>query len=52
MERADVPSGRIYSIEDIVRDPQYQARGVIEQTTLADGSIIRIGETTLTYKSR
>lgn len=42
MERADVPSGRIYSIEDIVRDPQYQARGVIEQTTLDDGSSLAI----------
>ena len=42
MERADVPSGRIYSIEDIVRDPQYQARGVIEQTTLDDGSTLAI----------
>jgi crotonobetainyl-CoA:carnitine CoA-transferase CaiB-like acyl-CoA transferase len=42
MERADVPSGRIYSIEDIVRDPQYQARGVIEETTLDDGSKLAI----------
>jgi formyl-CoA transferase len=42
MERAEVPSGRIYSIEDIVRDPQYQARGVIEQTTLDDGSRLAI----------
>lgn len=42
MERAEVPSGRIYSIEDIVRDPQYQARGVIEQTTLDDGSKLAI----------
>ena len=30
------------SIEDIVRDPQYQARGVIEQTTLDDGSTLAI----------
>lgn len=42
MERADVPSGRIYSIEDIVSDPQYQARGVIEHTTLDDGSKLAI----------
>jgi len=42
MEQADVPSGRIYSIEDIVRDPQYQARGVIEQATLDDGSTLSI----------
>jgi len=42
MEEADVPSGRIYSIEDIVRDPQYQARGVIEETTLDDGSKLAI----------
>jgi len=42
MERAEVPSGRIYNIEDIVRDPQYQARGIIEKTTLDDGSSLAI----------
>jgi crotonobetainyl-CoA:carnitine CoA-transferase CaiB-like acyl-CoA transferase len=30
VDRAQVPNGLIYSIEDIVRDPQYRARGMIE----------------------
>ena len=36
LEKADVPSGRIYSIADIVADMQYQARGMIEKHKLGD----------------
>jgi formyl-CoA transferase len=36
LEKADVPSGRIYSIADIVSDLQYQARGMIEKHKLGD----------------
>ncbi len=36
LEKADVPSGRIYSIADIVADMQYQARGMIEKHELGD----------------
>ncbi len=36
LEKADVPSGRIYSIADIVADMQYQARGMIEKHDLGD----------------
>jgi formyl-CoA transferase len=36
LDRADVPSGRIYSIADIVADMQYQARGMIEKHKLGD----------------
>ena len=36
LEKADVPSGRIYSIADIVADMQYQARGMIEKHQLGD----------------
>ncbi len=36
LEKADVPSGRIYSIADIVADLQYQARGMIEKHKLGD----------------
>ncbi|MBI3716749.1 MAG: CoA transferase [Betaproteobacteria bacterium] len=36
LETADVPSGRIYSIADIVKDLQYQARGMIESHRLDD----------------
>ena len=38
MEAAEVPSGRIYSAADMVGDPQYLARAMIERTTLADGT--------------
>jgi formyl-CoA transferase len=36
LDEADVPSGRIYSIADIVTDMQYQARGMIEKHKLGD----------------
>ena len=34
LEGAEVPSGRIYSIADIVADLHYQARGMIEKHAL------------------
>ena len=36
LDKADVPSGRIFSIADIVADMQYQARGMIEKHKLGD----------------
>ena len=36
LDKADVPSGRIYSIADIVADMQYQARDMIEKHELGD----------------
>jgi formyl-CoA transferase len=42
LEAADVPSGRIYSISDIVADPQYRARDMIRQATLRDGSPLAV----------
>ncbi len=36
LDKADVPSGRIYSIADIVVDMQYQARSMIEKHELGD----------------
>ena len=38
LEKADVPSGKIYSIADIVADMQYQARGMIEKHKLGDNA--------------
>jgi formyl-CoA transferase len=38
LDRVDVPSGRIYSIADIVADMQYQARGMIEKHKLGDNA--------------
>ncbi|MEO8101298.1 MAG: CaiB/BaiF CoA-transferase family protein [Betaproteobacteria bacterium] len=38
LEKADVPSGKIYSIADIAADMQYQARGMIEKHKLGDNA--------------
>ena len=35
LDKAEVPSGKIYSIADIVADLHYQARGMIEQHSLS-----------------
>jgi formyl-CoA transferase len=37
-----VPSSRIYDIADIARDPQYAAREMIQQFTLADGRKLKL----------
>ncbi len=42
MRDADVPASRIYSIRDIVADPQFQARGMIETHALADGTAVQL----------
>ena len=40
LERADVPSGRIYTAGDIHADPHYRAREMIQPYPLPDGSMI------------
>jgi formyl-CoA transferase len=35
---ARVPAGRVYTVKDIVKDPHYQARGMLQTVTLDDGS--------------
>jgi formyl-CoA transferase len=42
LEQAEVPGGRIYSIADIANDAHYQARGMIQNITLADGSSLSV----------
>ncbi len=42
MAGAQVPSGKIFSAADMVTDPQYAARGMIERATLADGTTMAI----------
>jgi molecular chaperone DnaK (HSP70) len=37
LEDAQVPSGKIFTAADIMSDPQYQARGLIQKVTLEDG---------------
>ena len=34
---AGVPASRIYSVEDMFRDPQFLARGILESAQLPDG---------------
>jgi formyl-CoA transferase len=43
LEKAEVPSGRIYSIADIAADLHYQARGMIERHKLGDGELLLPG---------
>lgn len=42
LEGAGVPVGRIYTVADIVADPQYQARDMIVQTHDADGRPLKV----------
>ncbi|MDB6001903.1 MAG: coA-transferase family protein [Rhizobacter sp.] len=42
LKAADVPSGRIYTAEDIAKDLHYQAREMIQHFTLPDGQPIAL----------
>ncbi|MGF6776724.1 CaiB/BaiF CoA transferase family protein [Paraburkholderia sp. GAS334] len=42
LEQAQVPAGRIYSIADIVADPHYQAREMLLQASLPDGTPVKM----------
>ena len=42
LDRASVPAGRIYTVADIAADPHYQARGMIEQVQMDDGSTLAV----------
>jgi formyl-CoA transferase len=42
LDQAQVPNGKIYSIADIVQDPQYLARDMIRQFTLKDGTPLKL----------
>ncbi len=42
LDQAQVPNGKIYSIADIARDPQYLAREMIRQFTLKDGTPLKL----------
>jgi formyl-CoA transferase len=39
---AQVPNGKIYSMADIARDPQYLARGMIRDILLKDGTPLKV----------
>ncbi|MBK0057230.1 CoA transferase [Pseudomonas sp. S44] len=42
LEAAEVPAGRIYSVADIVNDPHYQARDMLLDSQLPDGTPVRM----------
>jgi formyl-CoA transferase len=43
LDKAEVPSGRIYSIADIAADLHYQARGMIERHKLGEREVLLPG---------
>ncbi|MGB7478714.1 MAG: CaiB/BaiF CoA-transferase family protein [Burkholderiaceae bacterium] len=42
LQAADVPVSKIYSVRDMLSDPQFLARGMFEQHAFADGSPIKL----------
>ncbi len=42
LQAADVPAGKIYSVRDMMSDPQYLARGMFEQHQFADGTPVKL----------
>jgi len=42
MNAAGVPAGKSYDAADIANDPHYQARDMILDATLADGSVVKV----------
>ncbi|SHH11132.1 CaiB/BaiF CoA-transferase family protein [Massilia sp. CF038] len=42
LQAADVPAGRIYSVRDMMSDPQFLARGMFEQHQFADGTPVKM----------
>ena len=42
LDKAAVPAGRIYTVADIAADPHYQARGMIEQVQMDDGTRLAV----------
>jgi formyl-CoA transferase len=42
LDAAAVPAGRIYSVADIAADPHYQARGMLGEVRMDDGSLLAV----------
>lgn len=42
LRAADVPVGKIYSVRDMMQDPQFLARNMFEQHQFADGSAVKL----------
>ncbi len=42
LDAAAVPAGRIYTVADIAADPHYQARGMLQQVRMDDGTSLTV----------
>lgn len=42
LDEAKVPAGKVYTVEDIVNDPQYQAREMIVEQKTATGDSVKV----------
>jgi formyl-CoA transferase len=42
LEAAQVPSGKVFDVADIVKDAHYLARGMLEQHQLPDGKPVKL----------
>ena len=42
LDNASVPAGRIYTVADIASDPHYQARDMLQQVQMDDGSQLMV----------
>ena len=42
LDEASVPAGRIYTVADIAADPHYQARGMLAEVQMGDGSTLAV----------
>jgi formyl-CoA transferase len=42
LDAASVPAGRIYTVADIAADPHYQARGMLQDIRMDDGSTLSV----------
>ncbi|HZV65622.1 MAG TPA: CoA transferase, partial [Telluria sp.] len=42
LQAADVPAGKIYSVRDMMSDPQFLAREMFEQHRFADGTPVKL----------
>ena len=42
LEKAQIPSGKVYDVADIVKDAHYIARGMLEQHQLPDGKPVKL----------
>jgi formyl-CoA transferase len=42
LDSAAVPAGRIYTVQDIANDPHYQARGMLAEVQMKDGSRLKV----------